>query len=189
MLIFGGMIKKKLQEIKLKMTKTLLLTSSVDGQTVKIMKTIAQHMQLSDYNLIDLHDNNSVNLSHYDRVIIGASIRYGHFSKILYGFIDTHAEALNQMESYFFGVNLTARKAEKNTPETNSYMIKFLNKIAWRPKKSAVFAGAVRWSRYNFWQTKIIQLIMIITKGPKDPSVELEFTDWEKVKEFAALIR
>ncbi len=182
------MIEKKLQEIKHKMTKTLLLTSSIDGQTVKIMETIARHMQLENYDLIDLHNHDGINLSDYNRVIIGASIRYGHFSKILYGFIHDNANILNQMEAYFFGVNLTARKPEKNTPKTNSYMIKFLNKIAWQPKKAAVFAGAVKWSRYNFWQTKIIQLIMIITKGPKDPSVELEFTDWEKVKEFAQAI-
>lgn len=171
------------------MKKTLLLTSSVDGQTVKIMQTIAQHMELSDYDLINLHEKSAISLSDYDRIIIGASIRYGHFSKALYGFIHTHAEDLNQMDSYFFGVNLTARKAEKNTPETNPYMIKFFNKILWKPKKAAVFAGAVKWSLYNFWQTKIIQLIMVITKGPTDTSVELEFTDWEKVKNFAEHIK
>ena len=70
----------------------------------------------------------SLNLSSYSKVLVGASIRYGYFNKALDKFITRHLTQLNNMPSAFFGVNLTARKAEKNTPETNSYIRKFLEK-------------------------------------------------------------
>ncbi len=169
--------------------KALLLTSSTDGQTEKIMRVIAGEMLVSDYDIMTIEQalaNGDISYWHeYDKIVIGASIRYGHYHKNLYQFIHQHADELNQKTAYFFGVNLVARKAGKNTAETNSYTKKFLQKIKWKPTKSAVFAGACRWSMYNFWQTKIIQLIMVITKGPTDTSQDVEFTDWENVRSFA----
>ena len=38
---------------------------------------------------------------------------------------------------------------------------------------------------YNWWQTRIIQLIMKITGGSTDTSKDIEFTDWERVRSFA----
>lgn len=173
------------------MEKSLLITSSTDGQTVKIMEHIIKIATLSNYDFMDVKDalNQDIKWEEYDQILIGASVRYGHFSKDLYRFIEKNHKQLNEYSACFFGVNLTARKEEKNQFETNSYTKKFAKKIQWQPKEKAVFAGAVRWSLYNFWQTKIIQLIMFITKGPKDTSQDIEFTDWEKVEEFAQLFK
>ena len=38
---------------------------------------------------------------------------------------------------------MVARKPEKNTPETNPYMKKFLKISNWKPNKLGVFAGKV----------------------------------------------
>ncbi|MFV0322394.1 MAG: menaquinone-dependent protoporphyrinogen IX dehydrogenase [Alphaproteobacteria bacterium] len=168
--------------------KALLLTSSTDGQTVKIMRVIAGEILYDQYDIIDIHSNPEIDWSQYDMVLIGASIRYGHYKKELYRFIDKNLDHLNAIPSYFFGINLVARKTNKNTAETNIYTKKFLNKIQWKPKNVAVFAGACAWSKYNFWQTKIIQLIMIMTKGPTDTSKDIEFTDWDRVRGFAKSI-
>ncbi len=165
--------------------KALLLTSSTDGQTEKIMRVIAGEMLIDSYDIVNIHNKQEIDWKAYDKVVIGASIRYGHYHKEVYSFIRQYADELNNKESYFFGVNLVARKAAKNTPQTNSYTRKFLAKITWKPKKAAVFAGACRWSAYNFWQTKIIQLIMMITKGPTDTTNDIEFTDWDNVRSFA----
>ncbi len=181
-----GLLKRK-KEIKM---KALLLTSSTDGQTEKIMRVIAAEMLINDYEMMNIHEDimqkgQKIDWKAYDKIVIGASIRYGHYHKNLYQFIEKYAHELNQKTAYFFGVNLVARKIGKNTPQSNSYTKKFLKKIKWKPTKSAVFAGACRWSMYNFWQTKIIQFIMIITKGPTDTTKDVEFTDWNNVCSFA----
>ena len=92
---------------------------------------------------------------------------------------------MDKKETAFFTVNVVARKKEKNTPETNPYMKKFLELSGWKPDKLAVFAGKIDYPKYGFFDKQIIRLIMFITKGPTDTSQTYEFTDWEKVEEFS----
>lgn len=166
----------------------LLLYCSTDGQTKKIMTQIANELRQHGHEC-DVRDLTSVqqslNLSAYSKVLVGASVRYGYFNKALDKFITRHLIQLNNMPSAFFGVNLTARKAEKNTPETNSYIRKFLEKTPWKPTLTGVFAGALYYPRYKWIDRVMIQLIMKMTKGETDPTKEIEYTDWNKVSEFA----
>jgi len=80
---------------------------------------------------------------------------------------------------------VVARKPEKNTPETNPYVIKFLKKTKWNPSLLGVFAGKVDYPSYGFFDKYIIKLIMFMTKGPLDTSKSYEFTDWQKVQVFS----
>ena len=162
--------------------KTLILYSTRDGQTKKIANYIAGiiHENVDVKSITDMYE-----LANYDRIIIGASIHYGHFNKALYKTLEKHTALLNQKTTAFFGVNLTARKPEKSTPETNVYVRKFLQRITWKPTMSAVFAGALFYPRYNFFDRIMIQLIMRITGGETDPTKEIEYTDWQKVRSFS----
>ncbi|KAE9531037.1 menaquinone-dependent protoporphyrinogen IX dehydrogenase [Testudinibacter aquarius] len=169
--------------------KTLIIYASVDGQTQKIAQAIATEIQNQDQsavvNLAALAAAEQQDLAQYDQIIIGASIRYGHFNKTLEPYIARYAELLNRKKTAFYSVNLTARKADKNTPETNAYTRKLLQRIDWQPTQSAVFAGALRYPQYRFFDRFMIRLIMKITGGETDTSKEVEYTDWEKVAEFA----
>ena len=168
------------------MISSLIIYSSTDGHT----KTICERMIdfLKDKNitkLVSLNDAKNLDLSEFNKIIIGASIRYGKHSKELYKFIELNRNILNEKESIFFSVNVVARKPEKNTPDNNPYIKKFLTISKWRPKKIGVFAGRVDYPNYNFFDKYIIKLIMFITKGPTDTSKSYEFTDWSKVEGFA----
>jgi len=166
--------------------KALILYSTRDGQTREIAARIAQTLvpqQLCDVQ--DLAETRQIDWSQYDRVLIGASIRYGHFDAALMKFIARHLQALQQRASGFFSVNLTARKADKRTPQTNAYTRKFLEQSPWQPDCCAVFAGALRYPRYRWFDRVMIQLIMRMTGGETDTSKEVEYTDWSAVSAFA----
>jgi menaquinone-dependent protoporphyrinogen oxidase len=166
--------------------KALILYSSRDGQTREIAARVAQTLaphQLCD--VIDLLQAQQVDWLQYDRVLIGASIRYGHFHPALMKFVTQHKAELQQRVSGFFSVNLTARKADKCTPDTNAYTRKFLEQSPWQPDCCAVFAGALRYPRYRWFDRVMIQLIMRMTGGETDTSKEVEYTDWNKVALFA----
>ena len=61
--------------------KTLILYSSHDGQTKKIADFLSRYIDGEVY--VDaLMENYTI--ESFDRVIVGASIRYGHFNKALY---------------------------------------------------------------------------------------------------------
>ena len=168
------------------MSSLLIIYSSTDGQTKKICERI---INLSDdpskIIIMSLDEATRIDISKYDKIIIGASIRYGKHSRELYKFIELNKEILNQKESTFFSVNVVARKPEKNAPETNPYIKKFLKISKWKPKKIAVFAGKVDYPKYGLIDKYIIKFIMFITKGPTDTSQSYEFTDWAKVDVFA----
>ena len=168
------------------MSGSLIIYSSTDGQTKIICEKIKNFSKNSEsIKLISLEEANDFNLQSYENIIIGASIRYGKHNKNLYKFISSNKETLEKKRSAFFSVNVVARKPEKNTPETNPYMKKFLKISNWKPDKLGVFAGKVNYPNYGFFDKYIIRLIMLITKGPTDTSRSFEFTDWSKVEDFA----
>lgn len=70
---------------------------------------------------------------------------------------------LQQKESGFFGVNLTARKENKNTPERMFMLGSFYNVFGGNPKYVGVFAGALFYPRYSWFDRMMIRLIMKIT--------------------------
>ena len=165
------------------MKKILLTYSTVDGHTKTICEKILSYSKTSQVDILPI--DSSINIRDYDTVVIGASIRYGKYREEIFEFIKENEELLNSKDNAFFSVNVVARKENKNKPETNPYLIKFLNKISWQPKILDVFAGKIDYPKYKFLDKYAIKFIMWITKGPTDTSKVYEFTDWNRVKAFA----
>ena len=165
------------------MKKILLTYSTVDGHTKTICEKILSYSKTSQVDILPI--DSSINIKDYDTVVIGASIRYGKYREEIFEFIKENEELLNSKDNAFFSVNVVARKENKNKPETNPYLIKFLNKISWQPKILDVFAGKIDYPKYKFLDKYSIKFIMWITKGPTDTSKVYEFTDWNRVKSFA----
>lgn len=166
--------------------KALILFSSRDGQTREIASYIANTIKgRTASDVINILRAQDIDWAQYDRVLIGASVRYGHFHPAVAKFVKVNQAALQQRVSGFFSVNLTARKADKRTPQTNAYTRKFLLHSPWQPDCCAVFAGALRYPRYSWFDRVMIQLIMRMTGGETDATKEVEYTDWQQVRRFA----
>ena len=169
------------------MSDVLFLYATHDGQTRRICEAMAEEIRClgASVTLLPLTAPNAAQaLSMAAQVVVGASIRYGHLPAALYRFANEQRAVLDARPNTFFCVNLTARKPGKDTPEGSAYMRTFLKKSAWQPKRLAVFAGALRYSRYTWYDKTMIRFIMWVTGGPTDPARDVEFTDWEKVRAF-----
>ena len=164
----------------------LIAYATTDGHTRRICERLKQVMESlgRQVTVVLLSDASALDLRGFGRVLIGASIRYGHHQPIVAEFIKQHQALLESRPSAFFSVNIVARKPNKNTPETNPYCRKFLKSISWQPRLTAVFAGKLDYPSYGFVDRQMIRLIMLITKGPTDPKAVLEFTDWARVEAF-----
>jgi menaquinone-dependent protoporphyrinogen oxidase len=168
------------------MPRILILYSTTDGHTLKICGRLQQviEQQGSQVTVVPVDHAGRLDLPSFDAIAIGASIRYGKHSKQVTEFIRRNTGLLDSKPNAFFSVNIVARKPEKNQPETNPYLRKFLRQIAWRPKLLAVFAGRLDYPRYGFFDRTMIRLIMLMTHGPTDPTAVIEFTDWQQVEAF-----
>lgn len=92
----------------------MILFSTRDGQTREIASYLAS--ELKDMGIwadvVNLHRAEEPDWDSYDRVVIGASIRYGHYHSAFQEFVKKYATRLNGMPSAFYSVNPVARKAE-----------------------------------------------------------------------------
>jgi menaquinone-dependent protoporphyrinogen oxidase len=163
--------------------QNLIIYSTTDGQTISIAEKIGEVLENSI--VISVTDAESLNLNDFETIVIGASIRYGKHKPEVYKFIKDNLGILDAKKNAFFSVNVVARKPEKNTPDTNPYMQKFLELSKWSPKSLSVFAGKIDYPQYKFVDKQMIRFIMWMTKGPTDINGTFEFTDWKKVESFA----
>ena len=172
------------------MNKVAILYSTTDGHTIKICKRIQSVLEKNDHEVnltpIALARHNC--LEDVDKIIVGASIRYGKHKKEVFDFVSSNENILATKISVFFSVNVVARKPNKNTPETNPYLKKFLSRVSWKPDKLAVFGGEIDYQKYNIFDRVMIRLIMFMTKGPTDTNAAFEFTDWGKVEGFGKIV-
>lgn len=172
------------------MAKILIVYSSTDGHTIKICECLQREVENRGHQvrLVAVNDAHGIELQDFDKIVVGASIRYGRHSSLVTDFISRNLNMLESRPNAFFSVNIVARKAEKNQPDTNPYMRKFLRQIDWRPAKLAVFAGKLDYPRYGVFDRLMIRFIMLMTKGPTDPATVVEFTDWQKVVDFGQVV-
>jgi len=170
--------------------KILIVYSTTDGHTIVICQRLQQviEQQSHQVTLVSINDWETVDLQAFDKIVIGASIRYGKHNPKVTDFINRNLALLDSKPNAFFSVNVVARKPEKNQPHTNPYLQKFLRRITWKPKQLAVFAGKIDYPRYSFFDRMMIRFIMWITKGPTHPSTVVEFTDWTKVEAFGQVV-
>ncbi|MDD5176879.1 MAG: menaquinone-dependent protoporphyrinogen IX dehydrogenase [Sterolibacterium sp.] len=170
--------------------KILILYSTTDGHTKVICHRLQQVIEQDSHQvtLVPIDEWVDLDLMAFDKIVIGASIRYGKHSPKVFNFINRNLSLLDMKPNAFFSVNVVARKPEKNQPHTNPYLLKFLRRISWKPKQLAVFAGKIDYPKYSFLDRQIIRFIMWMTKGPTHPSTVVEFTDWHQVEAFGHLI-
>ena len=171
------------------MKSFLLIYSTVDGHTKNISKEIGSHIKENfNVTIMSIDEVTQKTLIDHDRVLIGASIRYGKYRANVFKFIKENINILRDKSAAFFSVNVVARKKEKNLPETNPYIIKFLKQTQWVPSYIGVFAGKVEYPKYGFFDKYTIRFIMWLTNGPTDITQSYEFTDWKAVENFSSLI-
>lgn len=172
------------------MSRILIVYSTTDGQTRKICHRLQQRIEQEGHHVtaVSIQEEPQIDMAPFDKIVIGASIRYGKHSPLIITFIEKNRLLLESKPNAFFSVNAVARKTEKNKPEQNPYLKKFLKRISWKPRELAVFAGKINYPSYRFIDRCMIRLIMWMTKGPTDPKAIVEFTDWEQVDSFGRTV-
>jgi menaquinone-dependent protoporphyrinogen oxidase len=172
------------------MARILILYSTTDGHTAEICGRLQQQLEHAGHQVVvePVEDAPDIDLGLFEKIVIGASIRYGRHRPAVHDFIKRNQAVLENRPNAFFSVNVVARKPEKNQPATNPYLQKFLRRISWKPRELAVFAGKIDYPRYGYLDRQMIRLIMWMTHGPTDPTAVVEFTDWEQVEDFGRVV-
>lgn len=164
----------------------LLLYSSRFGYTHKIAQVLEAQWATAGINVntVNLTEAPAIKQGEYNKIIIGASIRYGHYASQLTSWITNNIQILNHTPSAFFSVSILATKPHRNTPQTHTYTRKFFQKSPWHPNLIGIFAGELHYANYNLIDRYMMKLVMKLNKGETNTNAHIEYTDWKKVRDF-----
>jgi len=168
------------------MAKIGFIISTVDGHTVEICKRLVQVVEEAGFetSIVMLTADTDTDLNAFDRIVIGASVRYGKHRPEVARLINDNLDILRAKQAAFFSVNAVARKADKKEAHTNPYVRKFFQSVSWEPTLIGIFGGKIDYSLYRFWDRSMIRFIMWVTKGPTALDSKVDFTDWSEVDAF-----
>jgi menaquinone-dependent protoporphyrinogen oxidase len=158
------------------MASTLILYATVEGHTERIGQRIADVLRRDGHRVDVVPAGAELDVSRYAGVIVGASVHYGHHPASLALFLRKHAAALVPCKSAFFSVSLGAK---------DRYATKFLRKAGWRPQLTAVFRGALKYSKYGPIKRRVVQAFAAAGGHDTDASLDYDYTDWKAVDSFA----
>ncbi|SIR84700.1 menaquinone-dependent protoporphyrinogen oxidase [Haladaptatus litoreus] len=171
------------------MARVLVLYGSTEGQTATIAERTAEVLASAGHDSTLIHGNRvpeEFRLSEYDAVVVGASVHKGHHQKYVEQFVREHAKELNRLPSAFFSVSLTAVEDTDEARMTAENLVtEFLAATGWNPDRTAVVAGALKYSRYGLLTRLLMKYVARKKGGGTDTSRDYEYTDWDEVERFA----
>lgn len=174
------------------MIRVLIVYSSVDGQTARIAKRVADGLRESGLE-VTLHPAWRLDapweIETHDAVVVGGSVRFGRHARELERWVRERLERLAARPAAFFSVSMAAAGEGERAREAIRWRDEFLSRTGWKPALAASFAGALRYTRYNPLLRMMMRFISGRAGGDTDTSRDYEYTDWDAVDRFAADFR
>ncbi|MGZ3773640.1 MAG: menaquinone-dependent protoporphyrinogen IX dehydrogenase [Pseudobdellovibrionaceae bacterium] len=170
------------------MARILVVYESKYGQTEKISKFIVERLKAKGHSvdLVNLAQNQFVQPEMYDGVIAGAGIYRRRYPSGLYKWAKTYSQSLNKKVTALFSVCLAVlqTKEERIERDVKNIEKKLLMRTSWNPKTRRVFAGALSYTKYNWFIKIVMKGIAKAAGGDTDTSKDFEYTNWNEVTQF-----
>jgi menaquinone-dependent protoporphyrinogen oxidase len=169
------------------MNKLLIAYGTTEGHTRKIAEFIADIARPAGYEVV-LMDSSAAPVESrqdYDAAILAASVHEGKHQSAMTHFVKDNLSWLNRVPSVFLSVSLGIAAADpKSKAEAEVNLHHFLAETGWQPTRTRCVAGALRYTRYNYFKRLLMRLIAQHNKGDTDTSRDYEYTDWEDLRRF-----
>jgi len=121
----------------------------------------------------------------YDLIFLAASLHVGRYQAALIEFARTHHELLNAMPTAFISVSLSAAGENPDDWEGLQHCVgRFMHETMWTPKAIHHAAGAIRYSRYDFFKCLAIKYIAHRRGQATVSSQDYDLTDYSALKDF-----
>jgi menaquinone-dependent protoporphyrinogen oxidase len=167
-----------------------------EGHTREIAERIMMDLRKGGFD-VDLHDVRlpiSFNLKLYSAAVLAASVHGGKHEKEMIQFVKNHRAELERMPTAFLSVTLSEAGAEKKdaTPaehiqfvaDVNQMLDTFFEETKWHPTYVKPVAGALSYSKYNFFIRFIMRRIARKQGAATDTSRDYDYTNWIELDKF-----
>lgn len=163
------------------MTRVLIMFDTTEGQTRKIAQTIEQQLERSGI-ATDVYRAGEMEpaIGEYSAIIVAGSVHAGKYQKPLVQWVRNYAPAFGSRPTAFISVSLGV--LQKNdvaaVKELDTIVNRFCDHTGWRPGAIKHVAGALLYTRYNFFMRWMMRRIVAKAGGDTDTSKDYEYTDW-----------
>ena len=164
----------------------LIVFGTTEGQTKKVAERVAAHFRGRGHH-VELQDSaalaSDLKLGHVNAFVIAASVHQEHHQEAVTNFVFAHHDLLSTRPSALISVSLSAA-LEGHEADAQKYVDRLVSVTAWQPRMTLLLGGALRFSKYDFFQEQFVKFV-VMKSG--DPNIERdhEFTDWNALANFA----
>lgn len=164
-----------------------IIYATTEGQTRKIAKGIRDRFlelgwKTRLYDAVDHPDADA--LDGVDAVILAGSIHVHHFQTSLAHFAKENAARLNSIPSAFCAVSLSAVGDKDEKDGASQCAQSFAEETGWQPTMVHHAAGALMFTKYDFFRTWIMKRIAKEHDLEMHGRDDVEFTDWDEIAKF-----
>ena len=135
-----------------------------------------------------------VSLANYDGAMLLASLHIGTHEREMIAFARRHRAELEAMPSAMISVSLaeagversgaTPERRAKSAGEVQQTIDRFRSQTGWRPELTKPVAGALLYTKYNFFLRFVMKQIARMNGGDTDTSHDYEYTNWQALDRF-----
>jgi menaquinone-dependent protoporphyrinogen oxidase len=177
--------------------KAAIFYATREGQGKRVAEHIASILRelRLDVELCNVKDSpESIDLQPYQVAFVIASVHLGRHEHEVVRFVRSHRLDLVRLGAPFLSLTLSEAGAEDPAAPPEKRMLAaadarrmievFVQDTGWRPAYVLPVAGALAYSKYNFFIKLIMKAVARRAGGPTDTSRDYEFTDWAAVDRF-----
>ena len=171
------------------MPRILILFASVDGQAARIAERTGEILTRAGHDIERMPVDApglAWALGASDAVIVVGAIRYGRHVRSLESRVRDHVNEISARPNAFFSVSLSGGGPGARPQTAREYVETFCERTGWHPQGTAIFGGALRYTKYNVFIRIMMRLIVGIAGGDTDTTRDYEYTDWRAVERFAS---
>lgn len=159
---------------------------TVEGHTYRVAEAIADGIGEGGHEA-SVHDisneSPSSKLKGCDACLIAAPVHQQRHPDEVINFAMANAERLNTMPSALISVSLAAAFPD-GSANAQSYVDRLLRASGWTPTLTHCAAGALRSTKYDFFQEQVIRHVVLQGRDFGTLEGDHVFTDWDALGQF-----
>lgn len=170
------------------MQPILVAYGTVEGQTHKIAEFIAERLRIRGHR-VDLIDTATAAAEQvtpiYQGAILGGPVHQQKHPASLAEFVKRNHDWLVAMPTAVFSVSLSAALDDlESRIEVQRLLNEFVDDCALRPVATRCIAGALKYTRYDYFKRLMMRVIARQRGQTTDTSNDYEYTEWADVEAF-----
>lgn len=169
------------------MVRILIVYASTHGHTAKVAAALANALRRQAAT-VDVFDaaTTACRPDEYHAVCVAASVHGGAYQTSIQRWVRSHASVLNRKTTAFVSVCLGVLERDPTVQRAVEENVRrFTEAVGWKPTVVKQVAGAVLYTRYNWFLRWTMKRIVAKAGGGTDTTRDYEYTDWQDLRAFA----